>query len=49
VYLAAVSLPVLVELSGLHPLVAQGVALVITTLISYVGHKWFSFRRAHSS
>jgi putative flippase GtrA len=44
-----VVLPVLVELVGLHPLVAQGVALVITTLISYVGHKWFSFRRAHSS
>jgi putative flippase GtrA len=45
----SVVLPVLVELVGLHPLVAQGVALVITTLISYVGHKWFSFRRAHSS
>jgi putative flippase GtrA len=44
-----VVLPVLVEFVGLHPLVAQGVALVITTLISYVGHKWFSFRRAHSS
>jgi putative flippase GtrA len=44
-----VVLPVLVELVGLHPLLAQGVALVITTLISYVGHKWFSFRRAHSS
>jgi putative flippase GtrA len=41
----SVVLPVLVELVGLHPLVAQGVALVITTLISYVGHKWFSFRR----
>jgi putative flippase GtrA len=45
----SVVLPVLVELVGLHPLVAQGVALVITTLISYVGHKWFSFRRARSS
>jgi putative flippase GtrA len=45
----SVVLPVLVELVGLHPLLAQGVALVITTLISYVGHKWFSFRRAHSS
>jgi putative flippase GtrA len=44
-----VVLPVLVELVGLHPLVAQGVALVITTLISYVGHKWFSFRRGASS
>jgi putative flippase GtrA len=45
----SVVLPVLVELVGLHPLVAQGVALVITTLISYVGHKWFSFRRAHGA
>jgi hypothetical protein len=25
------------------------VALVITTLISYVGHKWFSFRRARTA
>lgn len=40
-----VVLPVLVEVVGLHPLVAQGISLVITTLISYVGHKWFSFRR----
>ena len=42
----SVVLPVLVELVGLHPLIAQGIALVITTLISYVGHKWFSFRRS---
>jgi putative flippase GtrA len=40
-----VVLPLLVEVAGLHPLVAQGVALVITTVISYVGHKLFSFRR----
>jgi putative flippase GtrA len=45
----SVVLPVLVELVGLHPLVAQGAALVITTLISYVGHKWFSFRRARTA
>jgi putative flippase GtrA len=45
----SVVLPVLVELVGLHPLIAQGIALVITTLISYVGHKWFSFRRSASA
>ena len=39
-------LPLLVEAVGLHALVAQAIALVITTVISYVGHKWFSFRRA---
>ena len=38
-------LPLLVEVVGLHALVAQAIALVITTVISYVGHKWFSFRR----
>ncbi|MCU1543720.1 MAG: GtrA-like protein [Microbacteriaceae bacterium] len=42
----SVVLPLLVEIAGLHPLIAQGIALVITTLISYVGHKWFSFRRS---
>jgi len=41
-------LPLMVEVAGLHPLAAQAVALVVTTLISYVGHKWFSFRRAAS-
>jgi putative flippase GtrA len=45
----SVVLPVLVELVGLHPLIAQGIALVITTLFSYVGHKWFSFRRSASA
>jgi putative flippase GtrA len=45
----SVVLPVLVELVGMHPLVAQGVALVITTLISYFGHKWFSFRRSRTA
>jgi putative flippase GtrA len=39
-------LPLLVEVAGLHPLWAQAIALVITTVISYVGHKWFSFRRS---
>ena len=39
-------LPLLVEVAGMHPLAAQAIALLITTLISYVGHKWFSFRRS---
>jgi len=39
------ALPLLVEWFGLKPLVAQAVIVVITTAISYVGHKWFSFRR----
>jgi putative flippase GtrA len=41
-------LPLLVEVAGFHPLAAQAIALLITTLISYVGHKWFSFRRPTS-
>ncbi|MFS0852499.1 GtrA family protein [Microbacterium sp. 179-I 3D4 NHS] len=41
----AAALPVLVELLHLHPLVAQAIVLVVTTLISFVGHKHFSFRR----
>ena len=38
-------LPVLVELAHLDPLVAQAITIVVTTLISYFGHKLFSFRR----
>ena len=40
-----VALPILVELVGLSPLVAQAIVLVVTTIISFVGHKHFSFRR----
>ena len=39
-------LPILVELVHLDPLIAQAVTIVITTLLSYTGHKLFSFRRA---
>lgn len=42
----AALLPVLVELGHLTPLVAQFSVLVVTTLISWFGHKHFSFRRA---
>lgn len=42
--LNAVSLPLLVAL-GVPRLVAQALIVVVITLISYVGHRWFSFRR----
>lgn len=45
----AVLLPVFVELLGLHPLLAQAITLVITTLLSFFGHRDFSFRRPGES
>ena len=50
VYLVAlaintVALPLLVEFAHLEAIVAQGLIVVITTLVSYFGHKLFSFRR----
>jgi putative flippase GtrA len=41
-----IALPVLVEFISLHPLVAQALIVVVTTLVSYFGHKLFSFRRS---
>ena len=38
-------LPLLVELAHLDPLVAQAISVVVTTIVSYFGHKYFSFRR----
>lgn len=43
-----VALPLLVEVGGLTPLVAQAIVVVVTTVISYFGHKLFSFRRKQS-
>ncbi len=40
------ALPLLVELVGLAPIVAQGIVVVVTTVVSYFGHRFFSFRRA---
>jgi putative flippase GtrA len=40
-----VALPLLVEAGGLYPLVAQAIVVVVTTIVSYFGHKLFSFRR----
>ena len=38
-------LPLLVEVAGINVLVAQALIVIITTLVSYFGHKFFSFRR----
>lgn len=40
------ALPLLVEGLKLDPLLAQAIIVIFTTTISYVGHKWFSFRRS---
>lgn len=41
--------PLLVELLGWHPLVAQVVAIVVVSVASFLGHRFFSFRdRARS-
>ena len=42
----AVLLPVVVEAFGLRPIVAQLTITAFTALLSYFGHKYFSFRRA---
>lgn len=41
----AVLLPLFVEVLHVHPLLAQLIVLVITTLMSFFGHRTFSFRR----
>ncbi|MGV8884445.1 MAG: GtrA family protein [Rhodoglobus sp.] len=47
-----VALPILVEAAGWNVLVAQAVIVVVSTVVSFVGHKYFSFSRrnpaAHS-
>lgn len=42
----AVALPLLVELAGLVPIAAQAIIVVATTLVSFFGHRDFSFRRS---
>ena len=44
-----VALPMLVEIVGFHPLVAQVAIVFVTTIVSYVGHNYFSFRRKHGA
>ena len=51
VYLVAIginvaALPLLVEVVLVPPLLAQLIILVVTTLLSFFGHKKFSFRRS---
>lgn len=50
VYLGAlavniVALPLLVEVAGFPVIGAQGVIVVVSAVISFLGHKHFSFRR----
>jgi len=40
-----VALPLLVEVAHLNVLLAQALIVTVTTLVSYFGHKFFSFRR----
>ena len=54
VYLAALAvnfvlLPVLVEIVHLPVLVAQALIVLVTSVMSWVGHKRYSFRRSSSS
>jgi putative flippase GtrA len=51
VYLSALAvnlvvLPVLVEFAHLPPLLAQALIMVLTSVLSWVGHKHYSFRRS---
>ncbi|MGP7960245.1 GtrA family protein [Sanguibacter sp. A247] len=39
-----VATPALVEIVGWHPLVAQVVAIVVVAVLSYLGHRFVSFR-----
>jgi putative flippase GtrA len=54
VYLGALAvnfmlLPLLVEVAHLPVLLAQGLIMFVTAIISWVGHKNYSFRRGASS
>lgn len=39
-------LPLLVNFGHMNPITAQFLILIVTTVISFVGHKFFSFRRS---
>jgi putative flippase GtrA len=41
-------LPLFVEVLRMPPVLAQAIVLIITTLVSFFGHKSFSFRRPAS-
>lgn len=38
-------LPLMVEVVRMNPLLAQVVIVIVTTIVSYVGHNYFSFHR----
>ena len=42
------ALPLLVEIFGVPVLISQALIVVITTTVSYFGHKFLSFRRSTS-
>ena len=44
----ALLLLLLIDLAGWPSYLAQALSLVVTTVISYLGHKFFSFRRPDS-
>lgn len=44
-----VGTPFLVEVFGMHPLVAQVLAIIIVAVGSYLGHTFFSFRNRDSA
>jgi putative flippase GtrA len=43
--LNSIALPLLVEGADMSPLIAQAIIVIVTTVTSYFGHKYFSFRR----
>ncbi|MEO5921593.1 MAG: GtrA family protein [Pseudolysinimonas sp.] len=40
-----VALPLLVAVAGLNVYLAQAMIVIVSTVVSYFGHKYFSFRR----
>jgi hypothetical protein len=45
----ALALPFVVQVLGLQPIPAQLLVTCVTALISYFGHRDFSFRRKHAA
>jgi putative flippase GtrA len=43
-----VTLPILVGI-GMPRILAQALIIVVTTVLSYVGHRYFSFRRPRAT
>jgi putative flippase GtrA len=44
-FLSLALMPLLVELAGLAPKIAAAVLILVCTIVSYLGHSKFSFRR----